>query len=245
MCRTISTMHTAEATASATTVLTVVTTEPILAHGMDTLRLLEVVRAADATFRAVGSYRFVAVRTDRPGSWTNSATTRSADGVYCEDFDTSATTDQMYVQGRIAASSTSGVAEALTKIQMSRDGEAKIVASEEINITPSTNSGDTSYKILAQVPAQDLASFMAACQARVSAGTLSYGFAYRVFEDGTDPEGTWTSLSSYTGITADELRNTGELSVTPGTNMFCQLAIKWGGTDAVATIRVLVSALWS
>lgn len=245
MCTMMTDMPSTQATAVSSTVTTMVTTQWMLAHGMDTLRVLQVFRAADSTYRGKARIRFAAVRTDQPGAWTDSATLRSTNGAFAEDFDTSGTTDPIRVQVASAGSATSGVAEALVRVQGSRSGHAKLLGTRRVNITPSTNSTQTSYEVLYRVPAQNLAGFMAACQVRVEGGTLAYGFGYRVYTDGTEPSGAWTSLSSYTSITADELRNTGELAVTPGTNLWCELAVKWAGTDVVGAIEVTASALWS
>ncbi len=53
--------------------MTELVSEWIYAHGSSVVRILQVLRATDANYRGKVRVRFAAVRTDQPGSWTDSA----------------------------------------------------------------------------------------------------------------------------------------------------------------------------
>lgn len=219
-----------------------------LLHGTTTLRVLATLRALEATFGAKIGYRTAAVLTDQPDAWTDSATGRSTAGQFVEDFSVGAISSKLWIQPRIGAGLTSGAtsAEAFGMLQAMTQSKGVIVAATEVEAEPSVNSGETAYVPVGDLfPALDLAGIMAGFTVFGVNGTLAYGVAIRYFDGDPTVPGAWVDLASYTSITADETRNSGDLSTTPGTKTLAQIGIKFSGTGARATIRAVVSARYS
>jgi len=222
---------------------TVVTTSWMLAHGAEVLRVFQDVQAVTANWRSKAGYRFAQVRTASPGAWVVSATARSAAGQFVEDFNTAATTDQMWIQARVSGyASAAGLAEAQSRVQASLDETAEIVAARTVNVVPVPSGAKAYVPVSDPFVANDLTGVMAALVFNYASGTVSYGLAIRFFNDPDYPTGTWTDLYTRSSITATEEKNTGDVGTTPGTTQWAQLAVFYGGADALATIRAVASA---
>ena len=221
-------------------------TPAMLMYGATTLRALGELRAVSATFGGKLGYRTSAVLNDRPDAWTDSGTVRSTADNFAEDFSLTAITGKLWIQARWAGAASSGAAEALASVSAMVDAEQTPLALARVEVEPVTNSSQTGYVVVGgRVAALGLAGVMAGVRLTGASGTLTYGLAMRTYKaEGADPS-TWTDLATYSNITADELRKSGDLAVTPGTNGLVEFAIKVSGTDARGTLDLLLAGRWS
>ena len=222
----------------------------MLMYGASQLRATEEIRAITTHYGQQVVYRTAAVRTDFPSAWSPSGNNRTANGIHIANIDVSATTDQMWLQAGIqskgdnAGSAAEG--EAWCRLKTSLDRTGRIVVAQTVHVQPAVNSSEAAYVPLGRpIPAQDLVGFMGAFIVTSVSGTLAYGLSYRTFEADPSSPDSWTDLQSYTGVTSDETQNTGHEAVTPGTKLLAQPGLKFSGTDARATIQVVVAARWS
>jgi hypothetical protein len=123
--------------------------------------------------------------------------------------------------------------------------DAVLVASAIHIITPSVNSAATAYLPLG-IPhsAGGLTGYMFAFIVTGVSGTLEYGPAYRTFDGDVTRPGAWSNLTSYSTAAA-ETRNSGTVTVAPGTKLLIQPGLKFNGTGAAATVRTLVAGIYA
>jgi hypothetical protein len=221
----------------------------MILFGASTLRAWMEFRQITANMRLKFRYRTAAVTPKRPGAWTTSTVERSANGQIVEDTTVSGITDQLWVQVAIASATASSgqVGEVTAALQAQLDGEAAIVAGGGVQVEPSVNASQNAYYPIGGLfSALGLAGVMVALIVTGVSGTLDYGIAIRYFDGDENEPGAWTDLVNWTGITADEFRNSGDQATTPGTKMFAQLGIKVpAGTNPRATIKAIAAARWS
>ena len=217
----------------------------MLAHGVDTLIVMDEMRAVDGSLSQQVFTRFAEVRTDRPDSWSARGTSRTTNGRGVQAIDISATTDQLWVQVALKASAgADATAEALSAIQASSDLEGRIIAARNLNIQPVVNSGEGMYIPLAKPHvAAGLTSYMFAVILTGVDGTVTFQPAWRKFTAGLDNPEAWIDLDTSQSATTDTDYNSGTKAVTPGTVLYAQPGLKVTSTGGRATVRVLVSAV--
>ena len=228
---------------------TVLTTGWILLYGATTLRTWLELLASTASFRARIRYRTADVTTSRPNAWVTSTTDRSTSAEIVEDFAVTAITDKLWIQVAVAdaTASTGQIGEASAVLQGMVDGNSAMVTAGTIQIEPVVNASQNAYYPLGgKFGALGLAGVMAGFVVNGVSGTLDYGLAIRYYDGDDLTPGAWVDLVNYTGVTANEFRNTGNQATTPGTKMFAQLGVKVpAGTNPVASIQVLGAARWT
>ncbi len=226
-----------------------VTTGWMLLYGAATLREWMELRAATANFRARFRYRTADVTTSRPNAWVTSTTDRSTTDQYIEDVTVSGLTDKLWVQVAVAqaTASTGQVGEATVEVQGTLDGNAAIVAADRVQVEPTINASQNAYYPFgSRFQALGLTGVMVGFVLTGVSGTVDYGLAIRYYEGDELEPGAWVDLVGFTGVSADEVRNSGHQAVTPGTNMWAQLGLKISsGTNPRATVQVLGAARWT
>jgi hypothetical protein len=250
MARRFSRMTTRQLTATTNAgVLTGVQTPWMLMYPGTNLRVWAELRAATTNFRGVLRWRTADVLTSQPNAWQDSATTRSTNDEFVEDFDISASTSSLWVQAAIGVKTASSgqAGEAFGRLRASLSGDGAIVASETVQVEPTINTSQNAYLPIGGLfSALDLAGVMAGYVVTGVSGTLSYGLAIRYFKGDPNSPGAWTDLNGWTGVTADEIRNSGHQATTPGTMTFAQLGVKVpAGTNPRATIQVVAAGRWT
>ncbi|MCB9686435.1 MAG: hypothetical protein H6735_15445 [Alphaproteobacteria bacterium] len=204
-------------TAVSTDPVTVLTTPWMLAAGGASASIMQQVEALDGTgaLKFKACYRNAAVRTDMPGSW-NYGTERTAAGVYTDAVSLSGTTDQMWIQGGIAAYEAGGAAEGLARLQAQVQGDGMLIGSRTIPVGPFANSGYSVYEGVGDAfPQLGLAKLMFAIVFSAVSGTITWRPVYRQIQGDPDEPGAWSDLgASDTNTSSDGNVNTGQLTVS-------------------------------
>jgi hypothetical protein len=216
----------------------------MLAHGVQTLRVLDDLRAVAGTGTTQEiRYRFASVLTNLPGAWTDSSLTRSSNSAGTREIDVSATTDQLWVQVDLAGLVTSGSGEGLSALQVFTEGCGRIIASQTVQWQKTLNSSEVAYIPIGDpVPAMDLSGLMFAIVVTGVAGTITFQPAWRTYSHLLHDPNAWQDLGSSNSDTGNDTYNSGNLSVSPGTTVsFAQPGLKIT-TAAMATLQVIVSA---
>lgn len=218
-------------------------TQWVLAHGTaaNQLRLLSSIRDREGNYEHKMSYQTASVSQRYPDPWTGSATVRSTNDAFLENFPSSAWSGKLWVRGGLAVASSNGQGGAQVEVQAAVVGNAQLFPVKTLDLQPDLNASSTAYHVISgPIPALGLLEIMVACIVTGVNGTLTYQPAVRFFNDPFDAGGTWTDLGSAQSPTANELRNFDGQQVTPGSNMWGQVAIKVT-TAARARIESFVS----
>ena len=225
----------------------------MLALGESTVRTTLELRALAGNFGGRVGFRSADVRTTQPNAWTTSAvgTARNANGVYVEDVDVSSLiTNAMWLQPRIEARITTGsaAAEALAGMRVAAKRLGVLAGTQNILLQATANSGQSAYIPIGRpMSALDVDAMMFAFSLTGMAGTMSYAPVYRTFDSSAflSPSGWSSDLATYSSITSDEDRNSGVLTVTPGTKALVQAGVRIGGTDIRGSLRVAVATRYT
>lgn len=217
-----------------------------LIYGESTVRTMLEIRAVTGNFGAKVGFRTAEVRTDAPDTWSEiEGTVRSTNGTFVEDLDLSSVTGKLWIQFRVGVGLTDGAAaaEAWARYRIATRRNAVLLATRAIEVEPIVNSGENTYIPIGRVSgALGAAGLMFAFVYSGAAGSITYGPAFRTFDVNNVKPSTWTDLATYTGITTDELRNSGDKAIVPGTKGFIQPGVKISGKGARGNLRVLVAA---
>jgi hypothetical protein len=217
-----------------------------LIYGESNVRTMLELQAVTGSFGAKVGFRTAAVRTDVADPWSaTEGTVRSANGAFVQDLDVSAIKGKLWVQFRVGVGLTGGAApaEAWARYRIATRRNAVLLATKAIEVEPTINSASSAYIPIGRVSAAlGVAGFMFAFVYSGAAGSITYGPAYRTFDVNNLNPSPWTDLATYAGITADELRNSGDEPVPPGIKGFIQPGVKISGPGARGTLRVLVAA---
>jgi len=248
----ISKTHRRQVVAESTSNVTGFTLPWILALGESTLRTTMELRAIGGNFGARVGFRTAAVQTTKPSAWSTSTTgtNRSTNGVFVEDIDVSSLiSSAMWLQPRleVGVTSGSGVAEALAAMRIATRRKAVVTGASGLDLQPVVNSGEDAYIPLGKpTSALDLNAMMFAFSLTGLSGSLSYSPAFRTFESSAFyAPSAWTDLATYSSVVADENRNSGVLTVAPGTNGLVQAGLRVKGTDVRGTLRVVVASRYA
>lgn len=212
----------------------------MLFYGGTTFRILDERRGLTGTYRHFVRYRTAEVTPDFPDAWTDSANVRSANGINVEDFTPAAA--KMWIQAAVAASVSGVIGEAQISLQAMTKSNGEIVASQTIQLQQDLNSTQTGIVPLGEpFPALGLAGCLAGVVLTGVGGTADYQLAIR-YMDRLDEPGAWTAIgNAVTGVTGNDRRNTGDISITPSTNMWAQLG--WQYTAAYRGTAQIVAAI--
>ncbi len=207
--------------------------------------------ATTVNFRGRFRYRTAAVTTRRPDAWTDAGTVQSGDGQWVEDFNiASATAGKLWIQFAVGvATPLSGqFGEAFARMQGYLDGHAALLVAATVQVEPDVNAGQNSVVPLGQpFRAFGLGGVMAGFIVNGLAGSVVYDMVIRYYDGDSLTPGAWIALPSASWtITADEVRNSGDQAVTPGTKTRAQLGLKIGaGTNPRATISVVAAGRYT
>jgi len=233
--------------------VTVRTLPWMLSLGESTVRTTLELRALAGNFGCRVGFRSADVRTTLPNAWSTSAvgTARTSNGDYVEDVDVSGLiSNAMWLQPRIEARLTSGssVAEALAAMRIAAKRKGVVTGTQSILLQASTNNSESAYIPVGRpMSALDVDAMMFAFSLTGLAGTLGYAPVYRTFDSSAflSPSAWSSDLATYSSITADEDRNSGILTVTPGTKGLVQAGVRITGTDIRGSLRVAVATRFS
>lgn len=235
--------------AQSTTFSTGVTLPWTLVYGESKIRTMLEVGAVTGNFGAKVGFRTAEVRTDRPDAWsTVEGTVRSTNGSFVQDLDVSAATGRLWVQFRVGVGLTAGTAaaEAWARCRIATRRNAVLLATRNIDVQPSVNpQGEAYIPVGRPAAALGATGLMFAFVYSGASGSLDYGPAYRTFDVDNLSPNAWTDLATYSGITGDELRNSGDRAITPGAKGLMQPGVRISGPGARGSLRVLVAAKYS
>lgn len=236
-----------QVTATQASYTTVFTTPWMIAAGADTLRTMLDLRQLAGALGAKICWRTAAVRTDLPDAWQYGTARTTADS-FVEDIDLTSTTNKLWIQLGLATAASSGVAEALATLKGSLLTHGVLIGTRTVEILPTVNTSQTAYVPVGEpFPAVGLSKMLFGIVVSGVAGTLNYGVSWRGMDFDVERPDAWsafTSGDSWSGITTDELNNTGLLSASFGSPGMIQAGLKWSGTSAQATIRVTCVAVY-
>ena len=228
----------------------------MLAYGGTTLREYIEIAQITPNWRGICRYRTAPVLASEPDAWLNfgggSPTVYSTNGQKVEDLAVgSAFAGKMWVEVDVGqATANSGqVGEATITVQGQVDGNSAIVATGEFVTGPNVNAGQVAYVPFGrEFDVLGIAGIMAAFIVSGVSGSLNYGLAIRYITGDSVVPGPWLDVASYTAITADERRNTGDVPLTsgllPGNTMRAQVGFKVSG-NAVAVLKAVAAARWA
>lgn len=234
------------------------TTRWMLLYGADAAYVYEQLQngGADADYRQEVYYRTAEVFTGEPSAWTGTGNTRSGIATATTTFSWTASTSvaarwngtsgkAMWIQfGVMAKSNTAATwAASWSKLVVSLDNKAKLVAGRRIQVQP--NASSQIVPLSRWLPGQDLTAAMGAFRITgVSGGTLTYQLVARTLLGPGSYPGAWGTIGTGLTASADKLFNTGDLTVTPGTNLMVQLGLQYSGS-VVATIEAALAARYA
>lgn len=233
------------------------TTRWMLLYGADAAFVYEQLQngGGDADYRQEVFYRTAEVWTGQPSTWSGTGNVRSGIATATTTFSWTSSTSvvslwngtsgkAMWIQFAVKAKSnaTSWV-NSWSRMVVSLDNKAKLVAGRRIQVLP--NANDQIVPLSRWLSGQDLTAAMGAFRITgVSGGTLTYQLVARTLLGPGSYPGAWGGLGTAQTAAADKLYNTGDLPVTPGTNLSVQLGLKFSGT-VVATVEVAVGARYA
>lgn len=214
----------------------------MLAHGVGAskLRVVDEIRARSGGYSHKVAVRTAEVTPRRPGSWSLSSA-RNTNVATPENFSPGA--GVMWMQVGLAPGAEGGtVGDALASIQAFAISDADVIASQRIQIQPDLNASSTAYYLLGKpIAAVGLSEFMYAIILTGVSGTTTMQPAVRYFDVEDDATGSFTDLGSTYSPSANDFKNWGALSLTPGTVGFAQAALKVTAASR-ATLDIIVSA---
>lgn len=216
----------------------------MLKHGVGTLRITDGMRARSGNYVTTLGHRFAQYKTDLPGDWVVSTNTRSANGLGTRDVDVSATTDQLWVQAALFGKSTDGLAgTAQTSLQLSTDGNPRIIAAATFDVQAYINSGEAAWVAVGpQVGAFNISGLMFVAVVVGVGGTVMLQPAWRKWVDGYESPDAWSTLDSEQTITGNTNYNSGNEAISPGTSQLIQPGLKLGGAGGRGTVNIIVVA---
>lgn len=216
----------------------------MLLYGGGTARTMLQIGQLDGHFRTRIRYRMAAVRTDKPGAWQTGGALQTSNGTYVEDLTPTVGTN-LWIQFGLAGSTPNDAeaGEALVEYALNLQDKGGLVAAGVVQAIPLPSAA--SIPVGQPFSANNLAGVMAGFDITGVTGTLDYALLIRYFDGDPNEPGAWTVLDSQTGQTADTLYNTGDKATTPGTKLLAQLGVRFGGTNPVATIRVVAAARYA
>lgn len=211
-------------------------------YGGSQFRVTLDLSGVSGNFGAKLGFRTAAVSPDVPDAWADSTTVRSSATNVAEDFSLSGATGKMWGQARVSIAASSGVGEATGALSALVDAWDRPLVVASVAVEPSINASQNGYVVVGdRVPALGLAGVMGAIRYTGASGTLGYGLAVRSYTTGAANPSSWTDLFTASNVTADELRNTGSLTVSPGVVEWVEFAMKLSGTDARGNLALYLA----
>ncbi len=232
--------------ADSTTATTGLTSEFLLAAGAAQLVAAFEQRALTGSWNGAARIRYAAVSTQRPGAWGTPSTPKATANVFGATFDTSGTTDQMWVQVGFVGNASSGVAECLGRLQAAVAGNGMLLASQTVEVTPDTNTPAYTFVALGKAFAlPGLTKVMMGITFSGVTGSIVWRPVIRPIVGNVEFPGAWADLGAGdTTTTADGDVNTGQLTyAAPTDTLLGQVGIKYQGT-ARGTLKILVAGIF-
>ena len=229
-----------------TSAVTLLKSPWMLACGTTSLFAAMELRGISGSFNGQLRIRYASVSTQRPGAWGTATTPKTTNDVHPEPFDTSATTNQLWVQVGMAGYATAGVAECFARLQAAAQGNGMILAQQTVEVNPDTNVGQYQYVALGNPFAQvGITKLMYAVVFSGVSGTITHRPVYRQFKGNLDLPEAWVDLGTtdQTQSTDGDV-NSGHVAVTPTSGyLFGQPGIKYQGT-ARGTLKIVVAGIF-
>jgi hypothetical protein len=233
------------------------TTKWMFLYGADAATVYEQLQrgGADADYRQEVYYRTAEVWTGEPSGWTGTGNVRSGLATAADPFSWTASVSvaslwngtsgkAMWIQFAVKAKSNvaATVVASWSRLVVSLDNKAKVVAARTRQVGPSATA--QILPLSRWFAAQDLSKVMGAFRVTGVNGTLSYQLVFRTLAGPGSYPSAWAAIGTAQSTAADKLYNTGDLTVTAGTNLSTQVGLQVSGT-VTATVQAIVAARYA
>jgi len=143
----------------------------------------------------------------------------------------------------VAASSSSGAADAESLFQAFTPSNGRVIAAQRFQIEPDTNMNNTAiYPFGPPVPTLGFTGAMVGGSVAGINGTLKMNFVYREFDADLRLPGTWQAGQiTETAIAADGDFNSGNMPLTPSAGSFIQWGLAITASNARADLDLTLA----